>query len=66
VLNELKHDPDVLMAAQNRRVNKRLRFEANDTFFGPNRLGGQWHLKNELSSIDANVTGVWSRDVTAG
>lgn len=64
LLADLKQDPDIRFAAQNRRVKKRLKFEADDTFFGPNRLGGQWHLKNEVTPIDANVTGAWSRNLT--
>lgn len=64
VVEEMSQAPDVLMAAQNRRVNKRLKFVANDTFFAPNRLGGQWHLKNESSAIDANVTPAWQSDIT--
>lgn len=63
-LAELREDPEIVFCAQNRRVHKQRGFEANDTFFGPNRLGGQWHLKNELTSIDANVTEIWSQGAT--
>lgn len=56
--------PNVVMAANNQLVQKRLMYTPNDTFFGSNRLGGQWHLNNPLSSVDINVTGAWDDDVT--
>ncbi|MBL8855921.1 MAG: S8 family serine peptidase [Planctomycetaceae bacterium] len=63
-IRRLQQNPAVLLAAQNRRVDKRFRFVPNDTFFGQNRLGGQWHLINQLSSIDVNVASAWSQDFT--
>ena len=64
LLTTMKADATFMLVAENRQVTKQITFQPNDPFFGPNSLGGQWHLKNENSTIDANLQGAWDAEIT--
>ncbi len=69
-LHALASDPVVRNAYSNLRTHKiKHTFVPDDPYFHKETpLGwtgrGQWHLKNENTSIDANVSEAWSNDVT--
>lgn len=70
VAQELKSDPDVILAGPNQiTAYKRFGFTANDPYFQPNVPGtgwqGQWHLQNQIGgTVDADVKPAWDANLT--
>ncbi len=67
LVSKLEGSSQVQLVGNNQRVNLERYWTPNDPYFGMNRLGGQWHLKNDIpgsGGVSSKAMGAWAQGFT--